>query len=93
MATISTEFDESDEIEMDKKASKTDDEKYVNIRLNLEGLDELCVILLKDQHQGILQDISDRVGGEDLIWAYELVLAYNMSSKDYESYIAEHTVN
>ena len=91
MATISTEFDESDDIEMAKNTSKTDDEKYVNIRLSLEGLDELCVILLKDQREDILKDIENRVGGEDLIWAFDLILAYNLSDQDYEKYMAENS--
>ena len=90
MATISTEFDESDEIEMDKKYSKADDEKFVTVRLCLEGLDELSVIFLQDQFETVLQDIEEGTGGEDLVWAYRLILEYNMSSKDYQRYMKDH---
>ena len=91
MATISTEFDESDDIEMAKNTSKADDEKFVTVRLCLEGLDELTVIFLKDQYESVLQDIEEGTGGEDLVWAFQLILQYNLSSKDYESYIKDHS--
>ena len=89
-----TEFDLSDELEMEKhiiEEKNVESEKFVTVKLSLEGMDELSVIFLQDQYETVLQDINEGTGGEDLIWAFQLVLQYNMSSKDYESYIAENS--
>lgn len=63
------------------------EDDYLSVKISYDTIEELTLVGLKDQYEGVLENFEENTQSEDLVWAYELVLRYNMNSDGYRRFM------